>query len=205
MSNQAMRTACLSVALATAWAPAAEGDILTRIDGDSSMNHGVDRAVVLMGGRGNSIAVRAQAIPGEALTGLTHLTWLGFSDQPTANFGDSFAMIAVGHGSGGGDFLVVTSPGLTYIGNFFDVAFPGYSEQVMIDSLLTDGNAAEQFLRTNFALLLQKQGIQAQCTSFSAGADFGTITFTATSVPAPGAACSLAPLGLLALRRRRGF
>ena len=139
--------------------------------------------------------------------GLTILTQL-YSEMSVENFAPSYALLGVSWGSGtsGTDkHLVLSVPHLTYIGLSFEDAFPGFNEQEIIQSIATgDDTLALNFLRTNFAVLLQGTGNSGRALSFSLGSDFGTLTVRAVAVPAPMAA-ALAALGsVAALRRRRG-
>jgi len=203
MMSPGAKAACLSIGLATAWAPIAEADVMTRVRVENSTPTALSHAFLLMGSPGSGA-------PGVMMSnvGFSYGTPDFILDQRApSDFGSGYAMIAVtGIGSGappGGVLgLVVSAPGLTYIGSFFEQAFPGWSEPQLIDQMMHGGPLPEMFLRTNFAVLMQGLGQTATCTKFSQGEAFGTMHVSIEAVPAP-AALAVLPMGLFALRRRR--
>lgn len=207
MSTTALKSACLSVGLVSAWSPIAGADVVTQVHTQNAMLGDVHHARIMLGGMGSG----GSGIPGDLMLSNLYLPGSGSSDfystSSLQGIGSGYAMIGLA-GEGSGPYhAVVSAPGLTLIGGFvFEQVFPGYSEQQVIDQLLLSTPASDQFvsnfLRTNFALLLTQQGERASCASFSTGVPFGFITISASTVPAP-TACALFPLGLFMARRRR--
>lgn len=200
MSSNAYTTACLSIGLASAWAPTADAAVQSEIRYQTNLVADVQHARVMLGGWGSGggdCIISAGTLPGLGSGAFT-------SELEAGDLGSSYAMIGVSFGSGGGAHLVVSAPGLTYIGMLFEEAFPGWSEQLLIDQLLTDNPAADAFLTDQFLTLQQMYAHDAVCTGFSAGVNVGTVNFSVVSVPAPGAGLLGAmPLCLLSRRRRR--
>lgn len=208
VASNSLAAACLGVGLATAWGPSALGDVQTAVWANSRTNGAISHATVISGGLGSGaagggggIVYRGLSVPA-GQSGLSNLTILYRSEVATPAFGNSWAMVGISEGSGS-MHLVVSAPGLTYLGMAFEQAFPGFNEAQLIDSLLAGGSAGETFLRTNFALLLQGHGQEAHCISFSNGTDFGTLTIGVNQVPTPASAVLMAFAGLAARRRRR--
>lgn len=201
-TNTAMKSACLSVGLVSAWAPIAGADVLTEVRFECSMSAPVTHARVMLGGLGSgSPGGGGVMLSGVSLPGVGSEFIL--SSLASSAFGDSFAMVGLTGDGSGALHAVVSMGGLTYL-DFasFEQVFPGFSEALLIDQLLTNNPAADNFLRTNFALLLTQQGQSSPCASFSGATPFGSITISAVSVPAP-ASCALLSLGVLVARRRR--
>lgn len=209
--SSSLAAACMAAGLASAWTPSAMGDVMTRIDVESTLAGDVSHAVVLFNSFGSGSGGPGTAVTFDLLQGVQvgGDPWRTFeiSSNTFADFGDSYAMLAIYGKGSGGQGLVVSTPGLTVIiGVSFENAFPGFSEQVLIDDMLTGGNLAEAFLRTNFALLLTPAGTRSDAVAFSQGAPFGGITFTATAIPAPSAFAVLTAGAFASMRRsRRGL
>ncbi len=202
MSTTNLAAACLSIGLVSAWAESADAGVLTEIHYEGGMLGDVTHARVLLGGLGSgSNGSDGLIFRNLALEGMGS----GFFTSPVSSeFNqDAYAMIGLSGDGSGFHHLVLTTPGLTILnGMLFEDLFPGVSEAVLIDQLLTDNPAADDFLRTNFAVLRTPDTMPATCYSFSAAQPFGTLTIDIVSVPAPALAGFL-PVLLLAHRRRR--
>ena len=200
MSSGLLKSACLSVGLASAWAPSAEADILTEIHFQAELTHGVEHARVLLGSLGsgsveNAIFLRDLSLPGMG-------SGMFASELALSDFGNAFAMIGILAGSGDARVVITAGGGSGLYGITFEEAFPGISESVLIDQLITNDPAADGFLLANFAQLSITRGNFNNAAAFSVGEPVGGIIFDVVSVPAPSA------LGVLAFalipRRRRG-
>ena len=93
MSSGLLKSACLSVGLASAWAPSAEADILTEIHFQAELTHGVEHARVLLGSLGsgsveNAIFLRDLSLPGMG-------SGMFASELALSDFGNAFAMIGI--------------------------------------------------------------------------------------------------------------
>jgi len=199
MSNSsAYAAACLSVGLASAWAPTqAEGAVFSEVRIDTNLDSDVSHARLMLCGSGGGWDF-------VSLASLTYIDTFTFQSElevdPT---GTSYAMMGLMDNGSGGLRLVVSHPGLTILnGSLFESVFPGYSEQVLIDMLLNDNPQADSFLMTYASMLGQRSGSSASATGFSVGEDVGDLTVTWTAVPAPSAALLL-PVWAAASRRRR--
>lgn len=200
MSTTSYASACLSIGLASAWAPTADAAVQSEIRYQTNLAVDIQHARVMLGGWGSGggdCIISAGTLPGVGSGAFS-------SELQAGDLGSSYALIGVSMGSAGAAHLVVSAPGLTYIGTFFEDAFPGWSEQQLIDQLLTDNPAADAFLTDQFLNLQQMYAHDAVCTGFSAGVNIGTVNLSVVSVPAPGAGLLGAiPLCLLSHRRRR--
>lgn len=196
--SSAYAAACLSVGLASAWAPTqAEGAVLSEIRIDTNLDADISHARLMLCGSGGGW---------DFVSGF-HLTYLDLysiqSELPVDPTGTSYALMGLMDDGSGALRLVVSHPGLTILnGNLFESVFPGYSEQVLIDLLLNDSPQADSFLMTYSSMLGQRSGSSSSVTGFSVGEDVGDLTVTWTAVPAPGAALLL-PVWAAASRRRR--
>lgn len=197
-SASAYATACLSIGLASAWAPTqAEGAIESEIRIDTNLAADVSHARLMLCGSGG----------GWDMVSIGSLTILDIrrlpSELPFDPDGPIYALMGLMDDGSGVSRLVVSHPGLTIIyGNTFESIFPAYSEQVLIDMLRFDSPQADSFLMTYASMLGQSNGQSSEVAGFSLGEHVGDITVTWTAVPAPGAAMLL-PLWLVATRRRR--
>lgn len=197
-STSAYATACLSIGLASAWAPSqAEGAIQSEIRVETNLQADVTHARIMLCGSGGGWDF-------VSIGGLTYIDGFTFQSElevdPT---GSSYAMLGLMEDATGASRLVVSHPGLTIIyGHAFEEVFPAYSEQTLINLLRADSPQADSFLMTYASLLSQSSGLGSQVAGFSLGEYVGDITVTWTAVPAPGAAILL-PAWFVAVRRRR--
>lgn len=200
MSSANLKAACLSVGLVSAWAATADAEIITEVRFQTNFPSEVTHARLMLTGLGsgsNQVFLNILSLPGSGSGFIS-------SELEAALFGDHYAMVGL-YGIGSGAYgVVITTPGLTILdGHLFEEVFPGVSEQLLVQQLLSDSPFVNDFMRTEFAVLRQRQEFSATCYSFSAAAPFGSMSVEVVSVPAPAAAAIL-PVFLLAHRRRRG-
>lgn len=198
MMSPAAKSACLTVGLVSAWAPVAEAEIQTRVRVTETMPEDVSHSILMIAGTGSG---------SNDYLMLHNIGWsVGtpdfFLDRPM-NEVTRFAVLGLTGVGSGFMHLVVSSPGLTYInGMAFEQAFPGVSEQALIDQLWTGGPGADAFFRGHAEMLLQGANGTANVHKFSTGSAFGLMSIEVTAVPTPGV-LAVTPLALLAFRRRR--
>ncbi|MCE9620513.1 MAG: hypothetical protein K8R92_11495 [Planctomycetes bacterium] len=204
MPKTNLQAACLAVGLVSAWAPVASADVVTEVRNNAHLGGDLTHTLLMFSGTGSGA-------PGIVLTDLMISPECSCSwgvTNPASEFGDSFAMLGLaggtGSGSGGDGYHLVMSFGsLTRLfGNEFSTAFPGFQESAIIDSLLTDTQLAQAFLRAQFGDIGTANGKTSGVVAFSEGVDFGTVNFSVVPVPAPSAFACL-PFYLLQRRRRR--
>jgi len=153
------------------------------------------------GGSGDTALFTNLMIPGSG-------SGSGFfgSDLSIDAYGSSFVMLGLGSGSGSGGNgieLVVSMGGLTYIGgDLFVERFPGYSEQEIINSLLTGTSVALDFIHDQYSNIQTANGSVSPLVAFSEADTIGSISFSVVIVPAPPVLASL-PFLFLCGRRRR--
>jgi len=204
MPQTSLQKACLTVGLATAWGAVSDAQADSRIHFETSLGSDLTHARLMLGGTGS----------GALLTIFDRLTLPGsgsgdiFTTIPGSGLADSFVLMGIYHGSGGGDRLLVSFPGLTIIVNHtFEDVFPGYSETLLIDQLLHDAVSPSDFMISTYALTAVGHGSGsmgndfAHCAAFSLAEDVGTVRVGVFDVPAPSLLIA-APLMLLPRRRR---
>jgi hypothetical protein len=202
-----MQAACLAVGLVSAWAPVAEAGTVgfeTEVHYTSSFSLTVIHGLLLVSGTGSG----GDGSGGVVFSNLTIPAGTGSggwgSFHRYSDYGNSFAMIGLGSGSGGDGMHLIMSMGhLTHLdGTLFTQLFPGVSEAAIMDSLLTGSPLAENFLRDQYNNIRTPNGDSSVVTAFSGALDIGQISFSV--IPGPSAAAlGFVPLAALARRGRR--
>lgn len=200
MSAGLLKSACLTVGLVSAWSPSVEADILSEVHFRTELAGGVTHARILLGSLGSgapgqSVFLRDISLPGFGSGSFT-------SELPRSAFGDLFAVIGVFGEPGAQRLMVTAGGGSGLFGVAFEDAFPGASEPLLIDQLVSNDPAADAFLTSNFALMGIGQGLLNNAVAFSLGEPIGGIQIRVVSVPGPGA-ISIAALAFMPRRRRR--
>ena len=201
MSSPNLKAACLSVGLVSAWAATADAEIITEVRYETNFLAEVTHARLMLTGLGsgsNQVFLNILSLPG---SGSGYIS----SELEASLFGDHYAMIGL-YGAGSGTYgVMITTPGLTILNGLqFEEVFPGVSEQLLVQQLLADSPAVNDFMRSEFATLRTRHEFAATCYSFSEASPFGSMTVEVVTVPAPpAAAAAILPIFYLAHRRRR--
>jgi len=200
MLKSSLQTACLAVALVSAWGPSADAQVNSEIRWQSNLTSNVSHARLMLGGSGSGGNGGSANIWTEiSMPGIGSGSW--GSSLTVEQLGSSFALMGIYNGSGG-ERLMVSIGSLTVIyGQTFEAAFPGFSEPAILDQLRTGSPLATDFLISNFSLISSSLGSGSECAAFSIGEPVGFLTID-VGIPAPSA-LGLGTLLVLARRRRR--